>query len=118
MNDILPYRKRNGSDPSAALIARLGGGNDPSSHWRACRLGLHPRSAQYGRACRKQILITHSHGVAHPVRELRRGENLIVGEVRDARQHVRVAAAQCKAGSRHAPFLRQLLDDPVEVGLE
>ncbi len=36
--------------------------------------------------------------VQHPVRELRRCEHLVVGEVRDARQHVRVAAAQGKAG--------------------
>ena len=36
--------------------------------------------------------------VQHTVGELRRREHLVVGEVRDARQHVRVAAAQGKAG--------------------
>ena len=36
--------------------------------------------------------------VQHPVRELGRREHLVVREVRDARQHIRVAAAQRKAG--------------------
>ena len=41
--------------------------------------------------------------VQHPVRELGRREHLVVREVRDARQHIRVAAAQRKASlSAHA----------------
>lgn len=36
--------------------------------------------------------------VEHPVGELRRREHLVVGEVRDARQHVRVTAAQREIG--------------------
>ena len=35
-------------------------------------------------------------GVEHPVGELGRSEDLVVGEVRDAGQHVGVAAAQAK----------------------
>ena len=45
--------------------------------------------------------------VQHPVRELRRREHLVVGEVRDAGQHVRVAAAQRKAGLRSYGDLRR-----------
>ncbi len=37
-------------------------------------------------------------GELKAVRELRRREHLVVREVRDARQHVRVSAAQGKAG--------------------
>jgi len=36
--------------------------------------------------------------VQHPVGKLRRCEHLVVGEVRDARQYVRVAVAQGEAG--------------------
>ena len=40
--------------------------------------------------------------VQHPVRELGRREHLVVREVRDARQHIRVAAAQRKARLRRS----------------
>jgi len=39
--------------------------------------------------------------IEHPAGKFRRGEHLVVGEVGDARQHVRVAAAQGKAGLLH-----------------
>lgn len=44
--------------------------------------------------------------VQHPVGELRRREHLVVGKVRDAGQHIRVAPAQRKAGLSGQGFRR------------
>ena len=78
-----------GGEAGVRIVLRRAAGRRPSHRVEEPhrRVGPEAGAAMTGRPGFRQ-------GIQHPAGELRRREHLVVGEIRDARQHIRIAAAQ------------------------